>query len=463
LKLTCHSNLDDRDTKELLKLTEEIQRISRKMKLRDQQRQQQQQQQPKTKTVYLPLHHTRKKRSSEEDLRLVKQPGQAYQTRNNHQKMHRVRESSLDRAGVKFYIVNNKPSSSSFHTKHNDYSLSPERRYMSSIEIPAEHIEHMKTQTMTRSKSASSTSTMMTMENSLKKSNLKQPTAKPISKSMIAVNVGAKARESGQQQQHKHRHLNAKRVVHVNEDDESDDNYDNIEETTFEPSGMHKDIGYLLKLLKSRDRKISLLKEKIVTSKMMKPSENTSSISSYLDALRNTIKSRHKSTMSANTDADADSVTSDDEQQFAKIERTSRKTTDYGMQVNQEDLDRTLYSESMSRMGSHHLIGTALMCNIPEHHLLEDLNHANRDEISRLKFLLQTKTDEPESTSNDDDHDELVDKRAEFEALDLAISDRKKKLFDLEIKKRLTLTETVRNVEDKTEMKERLILLTVCV
>ncbi len=444
--------LDGKDTKELIKLTEEIQQINRKIGSKDRLMFNHQ---PPKKPVYLPLYHTRTKRSSEDDLRLIKQPGQSYQTRDN-QKMQRFSESSLEpedidaNRGVKFYIVNNKPNKLT-----PEHSFSPERRYMSSIEIPAEQIEHIKTQAgikMKRSKSASSTSTTVTTENFLKKSNLKQTTnIKPMSKSTIALNVGSIKGERQPIIDFERRNL-----VKTEETLSDDDDY-------FDEQGEQKNVVYLLKLLKLRDRKINLMKEKILKLKdgNTVKTENTSPLSSYMDVLRNTIQNRYK-TGNSNTDADVDSAASQEinEKNVRDPKKVSNKyprmTVDHGVQVYQEDLN--LSSEPFVQT-SYQM--SELVCNIPEHHDLEDLNHMNREEIIRLQVLLQSKNNVESSEQSDDDDDELADKRAEFDALDLAISDRKKKLFDLEVKKRMTLSETVRSSESKNKMKERLKVLVV--
>lgn len=73
------------------------------------------------------------------------------------------------------------------------------------------------------------------------------------------------------------------------------------------------------------------------------------------------------------------------------------------------------------------LIETSLVCNIPEHHKLEDLVHENRDYISKLKAQLKSESNFDEMM--------LLEKKAEFEALDLAINSRKQQLYSLEMKK----------------------------
>jgi hypothetical protein len=78
------------------------------------------------------------------------------------------------------------------------------------------------------------------------------------------------------------------------------------------------------------------------------------------------------------------------------------------------------------------LIESSLMCNIPEHHHLEDIVHENREQIASLKSYLKKVTSQSSRFNEDVDDLDLVEKRAEFEALDLAINERKQQLVNLE-------------------------------
>lgn len=68
----------------------------------------------------------------------------------------------------------------------------------------------------------------------------------------------------------------------------------------------------------------------------------------------------------------------------------------------------------------------SLVCNIPEHHKLEDINHQLKSYIRELRL-------------NQEDDLRLSEKRAEFEALDLAINDRKQQLLNLEMCKNIRI------------------------
>lgn len=74
-----------------------------------------------------------------------------------------------------------------------------------------------------------------------------------------------------------------------------------------------------------------------------------------------------------------------------------------------------------------------LVCAVPEHHKLEDLNHQMKVQLNKLKNYIR---DTRPSRMNELDFSE---KKAEFEALDLAINERKHQLFNLELTKNMKL------------------------
>ena len=97
-------------------------------------------------------------------------------------------------------------------------------------------------------------------------------------------------------------------------------------------------------------------------------------------------------------------------------------------QNNQQQQQETTHPTNRGVLGHDVSVDTSLVCTIPEHHRLEDIIHLNREEIANLKLYLK----QIEVNSNNEEIF-LLDKRAEFEALDLAINSRKKQLFDLEL------------------------------
>lgn len=80
---------------------------------------------------------------------------------------------------------------------------------------------------------------------------------------------------------------------------------------------------------------------------------------------------------------------------------------------------------------------TSLVCNIPEHHSLEDLVHGYQEQLENLKAYVK----EMDESSSMDENLALLDKRAEFEALDLAINQRRQQLVNLEMSKNRRIDE----------------------
>ena len=76
-----------------------------------------------------------------------------------------------------------------------------------------------------------------------------------------------------------------------------------------------------------------------------------------------------------------------------------------------------------------------LVCNIPEHHSLEDMVHKNQATIQRLRSG-QGKPEGPQPYDYCADELVLLERRAEFEALDLAIGHRRQQLLQLEMASR---------------------------
>jgi hypothetical protein len=117
-----------------------------------------------------------------------------------------------------------------------------------------------------------------------------------------------------------------------------------------------------------------------------------------------------------------------------KIDKKNADTQTDDQQKNQTNkLNNLINGHDVS-------VDTSLVCTIPEHHRLEDIIHLNREEIANLKFhLKQLEVVNNNAKVNEDLY--LMDKRAEFEALDLAINTRRKQLVDLELLKNRKLNE----------------------
>lgn len=79
---------------------------------------------------------------------------------------------------------------------------------------------------------------------------------------------------------------------------------------------------------------------------------------------------------------------------------------------------------------------TSLICNIPEHHRLEDIVHQHREQIANLKYYIHNL-----KVNSNIDEIAVLEKKAEIEALDLAINDRKSQLVEIELAKNRKLYE----------------------
>lgn len=91
-------------------------------------------------------------------------------------------------------------------------------------------------------------------------------------------------------------------------------------------------------------------------------------------------------------------------------------------------------------------LDASLICNIPEHHRLEDILHQKGIEIDSLKSYVNQLREKNEDVMTQDDFAHL-EKRAEIQALDLAINNRRQQLINLEMAKNRKINETNRNDE----------------
>ncbi len=118
-------------------------------------------------------------------------------------------------------------------------------------------------------------------------------------------------------------------------------------------------------------------------------------------------------------------------------EMISRSPSNY----NDADIDENEFEE---------YVETSLICTIPEHHNLEDIVHQNREQIANLKDYIHN----IKLSSNMDDI-ALLEKKAEIEALDLAINDRKAQLLNMELaRNRKLYGKTYTNTSNDTESSE---------
>lgn len=95
---------------------------------------------------------------------------------------------------------------------------------------------------------------------------------------------------------------------------------------------------------------------------------------------------------------------------------------------------------------------TTLVCNIPEHHKLEDMYHHNQEVLARLKSRNPNIAASHQFNYYTDDL-VLLEKKAEFEALDLAINNRKQQLINLEFARNRRLHDSFMSDGNETFMK----------
>jgi hypothetical protein len=109
-------------------------------------------------------------------------------------------------------------------------------------------------------------------------------------------------------------------------------------------------------------------------------------------------------------------------------------------QFESEEIDQDEEEALIGNCHFHNTVETSLVCNIPEHHKLEDMIHQDHEQISNLKYYINSLR-----ANHELEEIAVMEKKAEIEALDLAINDRKSQLISLELaksKKILNLSST---------------------
>ena len=460
---------DDTDTRELIHLNEQIRQLKSRMiqrneKLNNIKRMTTHPQGiMKHDKVYLPIQHLNHRYSSEDNLHLVHNP---------------TKSNSAPNQTPQYLIKNPDDTSNSDENnkKHNHYvvidrsdsqdlSCSPERRYTSSIEIPAEQLENFKASAgkpqSRRSKSASHASSQSNME----VSNLKKHSTKLQSGSnLISVCLKSLKRpdvDKRQDQEELTKNLKeAQKEIEKLKDiiEEKNTLINSHRVSALDKKKHDKEMLYLLQLLETQSKKIIGLKNKIkdLRDNGNWNSDTLSTLSDSLDRVRNDLRDNLETVNG-----------SDIEETFRKIKsneenKRPRKTNKYKNNITKQNLkgvsesgvqtDDNSGSSSLPSSEKQNVVPNldettalqiplnTLVCNIPEHHELEDLAHQNREQIINLKSLLQQSQDDLIRRQMNNQFDvNVIEKRAEFDALDLAINNRKQILYDLEIRKRREL------------------------
>lgn len=116
------------------------------------------------------------------------------------------------------------------------------------------------------------------------------------------------------------------------------------------------------------------------------------------------------------------------------------------------------YSQTVEPSESASFVEASMLCNIPEHHKLEDMVHEYKNQIANLKIYLRD-LESRRATLAESERLELLERRAEFEALDLAINQRKQQLFNLEMAKNRAKSKPSVNSSDEHLLKVKSTLL----
>lgn len=116
------------------------------------------------------------------------------------------------------------------------------------------------------------------------------------------------------------------------------------------------------------------------------------------------------------------------------------------------------YSQTVEPSESASFVEASMLCNIPEHHKLEDMVHEYKNQIANLKIYLRD-LESRSATLAESERLELLERRAEFEALDLAINQRKQQLFNLEMAKNRAKSKPSVNSSDEHLLKVKSTLL----
>lgn len=142
-----------------------------------------------------------------------------------------------------------------------------------------------------------------------------------------------------------------------------------------------------------------------------------------------------------------------------QLEERSRKR--HSTQGTQTEVEK---KRSREEKNDEMLMETTLVCNIPEHHELEDLVHAYQEQLENLKAYVREIDDEDEeketaTSSTLEDNLAVLEKRAEFEALDLAINERRQQLVNLEMAKNRRMRELAADQDSESNTESEMMLM----
>jgi hypothetical protein len=478
---------DDTDTRELVQLNDQIRQLKSRM-LRKSDQLNHAKGIMKHDKVYLPIQHLKNRFRSEDNLHLIQAEAQ-FPVRSeiivNKQPQYILTNhdsedySSSDDDQKKLFVVN--------RSNNRDLSCSPERRYTSSIEIPAEQLEDFKesatkkqAQPVRRAKSATHSAASAFESNHLKKHSAKFATGS----NLISVCLRSlkkpenEKRASPDQMELTNNLKEAQREIEElkNIIEEKNTLINGQRVSSFDKKIHDKEMLYLLQVLENQSKKIIALKNKIkdLRDNGNWNSDTMSSLSDSLDRARNDLRDNLTTVNGSDIEDTFKKLKFNDENKRQRKNKVSYKeepvqikkrvklVSELGVQTD----DNTEANSLPQVFKNTNLDPTAiitttttdqyvdetqfqvplntLICNIPEHHDLEDLVHQNREEIISLKNLLQQAHDDLCKQQMNGRYDvDVMEKRAEFDALDLAINHRKGILFDLELRKRREMSSSM--------------------
>ena len=478
---------DDTDTRELIQLNEQIRQLKSRMIKKNQQLQRSKkefqvnpQSIMKHDKVYLPIQHIKKHYSSEDNLHLLqnnfpvkskvffdKPKPQYHHTNSKFVESYSVDSNDEQNENSKYFVINQSGSQ--------ELSCSPERRYTSSIEIPAEQLEDFKAKP-TKSSSLRRAKSASHMSNATIESNLKKHSAK-IQTGSNLISVCLKSLKRPTEPEPKK--TSPRQVELTNNLKEAQKEIEELKEiieekntlinshrvSAFDKKKHDKEMLYLLQLLENQSKKIIGLKNKIKDYRENGNwnSDTMSSLSDSLDRVRNDLRDNLKTANNSDIEETYKMIKNNEENKRQRKNKVSYKddgnekkrshtkiVSESGVQTDgnsgssmTEEAIRTPLDQ-INDDTQIQLPLNALVCNIPEHHELEDLAHQNREQIINLKNLLQQTQDDLIKQQMNNRYDvDMVERRAEFDALDLAINNRKKILYDLEMRKRHELNSSM--------------------
>ena len=305
-------------------------------------------------------------------------------------------------------------------------------RYMSTIEIPAEQLENLKKNNRSRSLSSSS--------------------------SCMSADAEHYRKSHTQHIKHAPKHLMESNLITVSlKSKENNNSDDQLAKSQREIENLNRRLNEQTALIDRNKLDQELQQQQLVylNENKLKDLKNNQNLLDQLESQQELIfklKTRLNK-INGNEDNFSADLTSQTPQsrkscKQVKVKQTPTVASDESAEELNAQIKRnidvsaqTLGPNKLNEAQAKHQETASLICNIPEHHKLEDMLHHNQEQIGKLKQLLNRKNAVNDRFHHDDDL-MLLEKRAEFEALDLAINNRKQQLINLELAKNRRLNDS---------------------